>query len=136
MPWLRFVWIALLHWITNLALVMAVLRFALPQGLRGFALAAIPWLLSFILAFFYTEWAFRHTLPDRRTTVLLLCLWLVIGYSLHLFYAAYMFNNVFVVLRSPDLHLTYLFEIAAILLAAYVTRRRRIKAALGEGMEE
>lgn len=133
--WPRFIGFSVLNWITNIILVMVLLRFAVPGTFRGFALAAVPWVVSFVLAFFFAELAFHTKLPGRRETMTLIVIWLIVGYSFHLLYALVVFQNVLVVLQSPDLHLTYVFEVAAILLAGYVIRRRKIKATLGEGME-
>jgi hypothetical protein len=134
--WFRFVWISLLNWTTNLVIVMVLLRFILPDSLHGFVLAIIPWAISFVLAFAFAELAFRPKLPGKNEAAMLVILWLVIGYSLHILYATFILNNALVVLRAADLHITYAFEVAGILCAAYVTRRRKIKEVLGEGLSE
>ncbi len=134
-PWLRYAGIATVKWIANLILVSLTLRFLIPETFRGYVNAAPIWLLSFVLAFACAEWAFRRKLPGRSDVLVLAIVWLIVSYSLDVFQVLFTFGNIYVLL-SPELHVTTVLEILAIALAAFTTRRRKIEAALGEGMEE
>ena len=134
--WPRFIGFSILNWITNIVVIMFLLQYVIPQSWNPNLIALGPWFVSFVIAFIYAELAFRKKLPGMREAVTLAAIWLVIGYTLHIFYAEYLFGTARVVLLSPDIHITYVCELAAIGLAATVTRRKRIEAALGEGLED
>ena len=134
--WLRFAWISFVGWVVNLLLIMLVLRFVLPQTLPGSVLAILPWIISFIVAFIVSDWAFSQTIPGRHETTIFTILWIVIGFTLFLVYGAFLLGDVRFIANSPDIYVTFVCEIAGILLASFATRRRKIKETLGEGLAE
>jgi len=133
--WLRFFLISLARWVVDIVLVGFLLRLVIPDTWSGLATAVPIWVVSFLLAFAIAEWAFRRHIPTKHDIALLIVLWLVVGYALDILLAYFLIGSALVVAKSTDRHMTYLFEIGAILLAAYVTRRRKLKETLGEGME-
>ncbi len=127
--------IVLLQWVTNLFAVLVLLQFVIPGSWQG-NLKAVPiWLVSFLLAFLFAEWAFDKRLPERRDTIELILVWVVVSVTLNILGSVLVFKTARVALYGTDLHITMLFEIIAIVLAAHATRRRKILRALGEGME-
>lgn len=134
--WLRFFLISALKWIVSFIVVGILLRYVMPSAWSGFQIAAPMWVVAFFLSFFFAEWALQKTLPGKHETIMLLAIWLIVGYTFHIVYAFFVFSNVLVIANSPDLHITYLFEAAGVVLAAYAVRRRKIKSTLGEGLSE
>ncbi|MEK7115792.1 MAG: hypothetical protein AAB879_00165 [Patescibacteria group bacterium] len=132
----RLVSIVILKWVVNLFAVLALLRFVIPPAWHGNLKAAPIWLVSFILAFLFAEWAFARRLHGKRSTVECIVLWVVVSYTLNIFASVVTFATARVAIYGTDLHITTLSEIAAILLAAHATRRRKIEMSLGEGMAE
>lgn len=131
----RFLSIVLLKWTANLLAVVLLLRFVVPGGWHGFLKAGPIWIASFIIAFLFAEWAFQKQLPSKRDLIQLVVIWIVVSYSLDIVGSVMVFDTARVALYGTDLHITMLFEVGAILAAAYVTRRRKIEKTLGEGME-
>ena len=134
--WFRFLWVSLVGWVLNLLLVLLVLRFLLPQTLPGLVLAILPWLISFIVAFIAGDWAFSSVIPGRQETVMFSIIWLVIGFTLFLVYGSFFLGDIRYITNSPDMYVTFVTEILGICLASFVTRRRKIKETLGEGLAE
>lgn len=131
----RFLSIVFLKWVANLLAVVVLLRFVIPGGWHGFLKAGPIWIASFVIAFLFAEWAFQKQLPSKRDLIRLIVVWVVVSYSLDIIGSVMVFDTPRVAMYGTDLHVTMLFEIAAILAAAYVTRRRKIEKTLGEGME-
>lgn len=133
--WIRFLLISIVRWIANMLAVSAVLKFLIPSAWSGYAIDAPIWVVSFLLAFAIAEWAFKKKIPGRNDIALFAVLWFVVGFSLDVLFSFLVLGSASIMVQSSDRAITYIFEFAAILLAAYLTRRRKVKAALGEGME-
>lgn len=133
--WLRYLGFSFLKWLVNL-FVLSLLFYALPHTWGGFILAVPAWIVSFIIAFAFAELAFGKELPGKRETVSLLVVWMLVSFTMQLLYSWFFLGTVAPVIISIDTYVQYVLEILAIVMAAYITRRRRIRFELGEGMED
>lgn len=134
--WLRFAWASFVGWILSMVLVVLVLRFVLPDSLHGVALAILPWCISFVIAFIVAEKAFAPSLPGAHQTSILSILWIVIGFTLFLVYGEFFLGDVRFIVNSSETYVSLLVQVLGVCLASYVTRRRKIKETLGEGLAE
>jgi hypothetical protein len=134
--WLRYLIVSFFKWLVNLFAVSLLFMYVLPSTWGGYALSFPAWIVSFIVAFACAELAFGKELPGKRETLRLLAVWMVVSLTLQILYAWFFFGTVSPVVRSLDVYVQYVLEIFAIVLAAYLTRRRKIKWELGEGMED
>ncbi len=134
--WLRYLSLSILHWIAASAATFLLVQYVIPHALTGYTLAAPMWVIQFAIAFGFVMWAFHTKLPGRRETMMLLIIWFVITFALEAAFETSLAGRPAFLIYSTDLHVQYFLELAAILLAAYLTRRRRIKAVLSEGMTE
>jgi hypothetical protein len=133
--WLRFLAISILHWV--FALVMsALLAMYILSGFTGYALAIPMWLMNFLLSFGFASWAFHKKLPGSRDVAKMLVIWFVVMASLQAAFEIMQYGTVYFLIRDIQLHIQYFLDLFAILLAAYLTRRWKVKAVLGEGMVE
>ncbi len=133
--WFRLFSIIFLKWIANALAVFVSLRFFIPHAWQGFLKAAPIWALSFVIAFVFAKWAFAARFPTRRDLFSLMAMWVVVSYTLNIFGSVLLFQTARVALYGTDLHLASAWELLAILLAALLVRRQKLRAALGEGME-
>ena len=133
--WFKFFSISLIRWTLNMLVVAALLKYVIPSDWSGMATAAPIWVVSFFLAFALAEWAFRGASPKKNTVALLLVNWIVVNLTLDILFAYYVLGYAVIAVKSPDRWVTYMVEIAAIFLAAYVTRRRNIRELMSEGIE-
>ncbi len=127
--------VILLKWSVNLLATLVLIRYVIPHGWNGYAEAAPVWVASFVIAFAFAEWIFRPKLPGKKETIRLVIMWVVLTYVLNVLGSVILFNTPRVAIYGTDLYVTLLFEIVAIILAAIVTRQRKIEKMLGEGME-
>jgi hypothetical protein len=136
MLWLRYLGISFLKWVVTYAATALLIVYVLPKNLSGYGLAAFAWLVAFGISFACAEWAFSIQIPGKRETAMLVAIWMVVTLSLFILYFWYFFGTVSPFIYSVDTYIQLLLELLAILLAAYLTRRRKIKAAFGEGLAE
>jgi len=136
MPWLRYLGVSFLKWVAVYAAVALVTQTIVPKTVSGYALAAVAWLVAFMVSFGFAEWAFITQIPGKQETVSLICIWMTVTLTIFIFYFWYFFGTVKPFLYSIDTYVQLLLELLAILLAAYLTRRRKIKATFGEGLAE
>ncbi len=116
-------------------IVTALLKWVIPSDWSAMMQAAPIWIASFFLAFILAEWAFRGATPKKNTVALLLVNWLVVNLTLDILFAYYILGFAALAIKSPEHWVTYMMEIAAIFLAAYVTRRRSVRELMSEGIE-
>ena len=133
--WLRFTLISLLKWFAQLTASALIVRYVMPAGWSGYAISAPMWLVNFGLAFGFAEWAYRKTLPGRRETIRLLICWMVVTITLQLLFAQFFLGSVLYFTGSLEMYVQLLLEVLAILLAARVTRKRKMNKVLSEGIE-
>lgn len=132
--WFRFLSIVSLKWVANVLAMLLLLRFLIPHAWTGFLKAAPIWVVSFVIAFLFAEWALATRLPNTKNLFQLILTWIVVSYLLNILGSVFLFQTARVALYGTDLHLTSVMELLAILLAASVIRRRKLQAVLGEGM--
>ena len=94
------------------------------------------WALAFLVAFVCAEWAFRKRLPEQRDIMLLLGIWMTVTITLQLLFAQFILGSVLFVINSPDIYIQYLMEIVAIFLSAKLTRKRKVRSVISEGLSE
>lgn len=131
----RFLFTSLTRWVLNMLLVVAMLKYIIPSEWPGMATAAPIWVMSFLLAFGLAEWAFRTIVPTKQSIAVLLLNWLIVNLTLDILFAYYIIGTAAAAVKSADHWVTYMVEIAAIFLAAYVTRRRNVREMMSEGIE-
>ena len=134
--WLRSISITFLAWLVRLFLSALILQYVIPSSWRGYAVAAPMWLLGIGVVFAAAEWAFHERLPGKRETLIFLISWIGLTVVLQIMYSFFLFGTVLPFINSLEIYIQYVFEILTILVVAYLTRRRRIKDTLGEGMVE
>jgi hypothetical protein len=115
--------------------ITALMKYVIPPDWSPMMIAAPIWVVSFFLAFALAEWAFRGAVPKKNTVALLIVNWLVVNLTLDILFAYYILGFAALAIKSTDHLVTYMIEIAAIFLAAYVTRRRHVHELMSEGIE-
>lgn len=133
-PWVRFISIASLKWLANWFLV-AIFLAVVPRSIQGYGLAVCVWVLSFIIAFIFAQWAFSKRMPDRRDTIALCAVWAIVMIVFQSFWEFFQYGQLIFSFLSVDILGTIVFELIAVVLASSVTRRHRLRGAVGEGME-
>lgn len=133
--WIRSIAISILHWIFGLV-ISAILAMYVFAGFSGYALAIPMWLVNFLLSFGFASWAFHARLPGKKDTLVLVVSWFVVSFSLQAAFEIMQYGGVYFLSRDTQLHIQYFFDLAAILLASYLTRRWKVTSVLGEGMAE
>lgn len=134
-PWVRFIAISSVKWIANWFLVALFLVFVVPRSVQGYGLAACVWILSFIIAFIFARWAFGARMPDRRDTIALCAVWVVVMILFQSFWEFFQYGQLIFSFLTVDILGTIVVEVFAVVLASYVTRRHRLHATISEGME-
>jgi hypothetical protein len=130
---LRFLGISIAKWITLTAVLFGLMAYLIPQASGWLALAPMG-LVTFAVAFGFAEWAFRADLPDRKMAFTLAGIWLMTSIVLQFFLEIWLFGRVWFLRYGLDIYGMYALELAAIFLAAFLTRRRRVMAVAGEGL--
>ena|SRR3989344_2748454 len=134
--WFRFLVISVIKWFLFFMVSGLFLQFVVPESWRGYQIAVPLWALAFLVAFVCAEWAFRKRLPEQRDIMLLLGIWMTVTITLQLLFAQFILGSVLFVINSPDIYIQYLMEIVAIFLSAKLTRKRKVRSVISEGLSE
>jgi len=134
MLWLRYLGISLLKWFGIFTVNLIFVSYVAPSFLKGYLLSLPIWALVFLVSYWFAFWAMHLKLPGKREVTGLIIIWMVSTICLEVFYEIMAVGRPIFILHSPDLYVQYLLEIAAILLAARMLRKRKMRAASGEGM--
>ncbi len=130
--WLRYLGISIVKWITVFT-AMSVMTMYITGGLRGYLLDIPIWAMAFAVAYGFAYWALHPTIPGKRELIQLIIIWVVVTLTLEAFYEILSIGQI-VFVYGPDFFGQYLFEIAAIFLAARVIHNKKIRAAGSEGL--
>lgn len=131
--WFRFLVISFLKWVVVFAAIV-VLSSIVPNVLNGWLLTVLVWIMATVLAFVFAHWALSTRLPDRKDTLLLAAIWILIYVTGFLVYGMMFSTRGPGVLVSVEFLVQLALELAAVFFAAYSSKRRRIASVLGEGM--
>jgi hypothetical protein len=134
--WFRFLVISVIKWFVFLIISSVLLQFVVPSSWSGYEIAAPMWLIAFLVAFAFAEWAFHRRMPEHSDTLLLFVIWMVVTLTLQLLHAQYVMGSILYVINSPDIYVQYLLEILAIFLASHLAHKRMMRGILSEGIEE
>lgn len=129
---LRFLIISVLRFITNILVIYVLYSFLLPSQMGETARLILTWLVLFITAFVFATWALAKKIPTRQQVLMLIAIWLAVSVSIFLIYGIFRSPRGAKVLIAPEILFQFVLEIGAILLAAFILKRRALKSELGE----
>lgn len=133
---MRYLVISFCKFVAHFMLTSLFMLYVLPRTWHGYAVSVPMWFVSFVIAFVFAELAFKTKMPGKNETALLLGIWMVVSLTLQIFLVVYLLGTVMPLINSFDVYIQYMLEALAILMSAYLTRRRKIKATFGEGLSE
>lgn len=132
--WFRFLVLSFLNVVAVAASVIVIAGFVFPSSWPAWMLMICIWIVAFLMAFFFANWALSTRLPNGQDTLHLVAMHLFAFVTLYLAYGTFISDRGPWVIASPELLAQLAIEIAAVFLSSYRMRRQKIKAVLGEGM--
>lgn len=133
--WFRFLAISALNFAVTLASIFGLVLYILPEKTPLVLLNFANWVLAFLVTSLFSRWAFSKRLPTHQDSVLLVVFHLIVYLTGYLTYGLLLSDRGPLVVVSPEIVVQLVCEVAAIIVAAYHIRRRRLRSVLGEGME-
>lgn len=131
---LRYLGISIIKWFGVFTVTLVFARYVAPDWMKGYALALPTWALISFVAYGFAFWAMHIKMPGKHEIITLLLVWIIVTFCLQAFFEIMAFGSPVFLLRSPDLYIQYLIEIASIMVAARVLRKRKMRAVSGEGI--
>lgn len=127
----RYAFISFVKFTVALFGLFSVYVYLLPDWVSGNVLVGITWLAVFLIAFLFAEWAFHPAAPMNKDIVLLVVVWFSVTITMMLGYGILFSPRGPAIVATWEILGQFVFELAAILLAGYATRRRKLKQYLG-----
>lgn len=131
---LRYLGVSIIKWFGVYTTALVFVAYVAPSTMKGYLLALPIWALSTLVAYGFAYWAMHTKMPGKHEIIALITVWMVVTLCIEAFYEIMAVGSPVFLLHSIDLYVQYLLEIAAILFAARVLRKRKMRAASGEGM--
>ncbi|MCR4278962.1 MAG: hypothetical protein NUV81_03620 [bacterium] len=113
--------------------LFALYSYILPKWVVGFGLTAVTWIAIFFISFFLAKWAFYPAMPTNRDMGILLVVWFLVTMTLLLMYGLVFSLRGPAIIFEWEILVQLVFELIAVFLAGFTSRRRMLKHELGEG---
>src|SRR5690349_21462845 len=124
--WFRYSAISFLNVCVGMAILVALLVYALPDETPALVLQLIGWALGFALAFAFAHWAFNKKVPTRGDVIALSILHGIAFFFIYAIYGALLSDRGTAAILSPELLVQLGLEIVAIAFTGYLLRRRKL----------
>ncbi len=129
----RYAFIAFLKFVAIFYGLFAVYKYILPESVTGTALNIVTWIAVFFISYAFATWAFHPSPPTDRDTATLAIVWMAVTIVLLLGYGLLFTFRGPRILFETEVLVQLVIELIAVILAGYISRRRRLKQELGEG---
>jgi len=130
----RYLGISIIKWIAVYTAILTFTMYVAPPGLRGNWLAIPIWIMVSAISYEFATWAMHIRIPTKRDLILLISIWMVVTICIEWFVESMAYGQPYFLLHDYQNYVQYLLEIVAILYAARVLRKKKLKRASGEGL--
>lgn len=112
--------------------LFAVYQYVLPDWVAGNLLSVVTWFFMFLMCYGFATWALHPYAPSDRDMATLAIVWLAVTVLLLLWYGMFLSFRGSGILVEREIVIQLIVEIAAIILAGFMMRRRRLKRQFAE----
>ena len=130
----RYLGISIVKWIAVYTAILVFTMYVAPSWLRGNWLAIPIWIMVSAISYGFATWAMHIRIPTKNDLILLITVWMVVTICIEVFLETMAYGQPYFLLHDYQNYVQYLFEIVAILYAARVLRKKKMKKAGGEGL--
>ncbi|MBU1032745.1 MAG: hypothetical protein ABII13_04700 [Patescibacteria group bacterium] len=124
---LRFLGITFIKFIVTTFGLFTLYALILPDVIPGWGINIITWIITFALAYLFAYWAVFNIKPNRKDTLLLVFIWLLVTVTGFLLYGIlYSVQGPWLLVR-PEILVQLVLEVLAILMVAYQVRHKKVE---------